>query len=136
MSKELEAALLKGLESQTNLNEILPGSYSIDTTLSIDIKGTLTKGSPTHYTPTAKIPYKLAMALLLEKSGITREHSINILMNVMKEAIKLNQAPEELLEDKLNDINKAEGFINEALSNLPKLSKSGQTRWKGTISIK
>jgi hypothetical protein len=99
------------------------------------VQGVVTKGEDTEYTPTVDIPLIPTLALVLEKSGITRERSIALLTEAMQEALALGQQAHDAVCDRINDIETAIARVREVTDALPKKTRTGQTRVRGEIEI-
>jgi len=137
----MEHAVLIALENQikkqitkTKAKDLIkPGNYQINRTIVFQVKGNVRKGEETEFTPTVAIPIKAAMALLLEKSGITREHSSRLLVEAMTEAINLGKQGEDFVKEKINVIEEAEKKVKETIDALPKAKKKGITTVSATV---
>lgn len=103
------------------------GLQTVADTVTLKVTGSVKKGADYERTPTVSIPHKLAMALFLEKSGITREVAAAMLVDAMTEALNLNEKGEEFVEAKLRDVDAAEARVAAMLGQLPKVVVNGKT---------
>lgn len=122
------------------------GSYALNDTLTIQLSGTVNKANDETYTPTADIPLKLALALVLEKAGFQRDNAKKILIDAMNEALTLSDKEKELLESsttltpaelaiatRLKDVEKAMEHVKDVTTNLPPKSRKGKTTVAVTV---
>ena len=66
-------------------NNLLPGTYDIDTT--VHVTGQIKVGADYTTAPTVSIPLKETLALFIAYCGVTREYAIAALRNAMVHAI-------------------------------------------------
>jgi hypothetical protein len=110
---------------------------TIDETLTLRVKGTVSKGTDSEYTPTADIPIKLALALVLEKAGYgrveQRENAVNLLVEAMSEALMAGGEPSEAIAERIKDIDKAMGLVKAGLAELPVKTRNGSVKVAVTV---
>lgn len=103
-----------------------PGDHHVEATYLVRISADLKKLADTECTPTTSIPLITTLALLLEKSGITRESSARVLREALIEAIELGEEAGAHIADRIADVEDAVHRVRkEVLNKLPKVPKSG-----------
>lgn len=127
MNDVVMVALAKSLEKASKGMKLAEGEHSIDTTLTLKIRGTVKKGADNEYTPTVDIPLLSTMALLLEKSGFQREHSKALLIEAMQEALAVDVEGDEVVAERVRDIEAAMVHVREVTGALPKKTRNGPT---------
>lgn len=127
MQDAVMVALANALTKNSKPIKLAVGEHAIDTTVTLKIRGTVKKGADNDYTPTVDIPLLSTMALLLEKSGFQREHSKGLLIEAMQEALALNVEADEVVAERVKDIEAAMEHVREVTGNLPKKTRSGPT---------
>ena len=118
-----------------NAPVLAPGTYPVNGEVTLRVNGIVTKGEDTEYTPTVDIPLIPTLALVLEKSGITRERSIALLTEAMQESLALGQQAHDSVCDRITDIETAIERVRQVTDALPKKTRTGQTRVRGEIEI-
>lgn len=126
-------AVTKLLEKENKGFKSAPGINDIDATITLRVKAQVVKGQDVTYTPTVDIPLKVALALVLEKSGITREAAAKILTEALTEALESGEQAEGAVAERLNDIDLALARVTAITAVLPKKIRSGATTVKGTV---
>ena len=116
-------ALAAEIKSRADLS---PNTYSVDDTLTLDLKGTIVVNPEEKYTPTISIPLKVTLALFVRYSGITGAVALNALEKAMSEALDLGDKAEENVRE-LADIAQAEKKVKKMIGELPKATRSGKT---------
>jgi hypothetical protein len=122
------------------------GTHNLADTVTIKVSGVVSKFADEVYTPTADIPLKLALALVLEKAGFQRENAKKILLEAMTEALNLGDKEEQLLKEtttltpaelaiatRLKDVNVAMEHVKDVTNNLPAKTRKGKTTVSVTI---
>ncbi len=140
MRRVLEIALGEALakKSKAAKPRLAQGSEeTIDETVTLRVRGTVSKGKDTDYTPTVDIPIKLALALVLEKAGYgrqgQRENAIALLTEAMSEALQQGDEPSEAIAERIKDIDKAMGLVQSSLSDLPLKTRNGAVKVNVTV---
>tara|TARA_R110000824_G_scaffold359619_1_gene547193 strand:- start:64 stop:561 length:498 start_codon:yes stop_codon:yes gene_type:complete len=93
--------------------------------MTVRIKGLLKRGNAFSSKGTSRIPWKVAIALLLKRSGVTGPGSIELLTEAIRDAASMNKdAREKLLSeagvgDALQVVNK------ELCEKIPRIQKNG-----------
>ena len=110
---------------------------AIDETLTLRVKGTVSKGLDNEYVPTADIPIKLALALVLEKAGYgrdgQRENAITLLTEAMTEALLAGDEPSAAIKAQITNIDKAMGMVQDGLDDLPVKTRNGSVKVAVTV---
>ena len=133
MNDVIAVALAKALEKNAKPIKLAAGEYAVDQTITLKVTGTVKKGEDHEYTPTVDIPLLATMALLLEKSGFQRERSKALLIEAMQEALAANVEADELVAERLKDIEAAMVHVREVTEALPKKIRNGMTNVGITI---
>ena len=131
-SKEVKAA--KGAIAPTGLDE--DGKVArVPVDVTVRIQGTLGKGEDFDKVPTVSAPLISAMALLVRRMGVTREAALELLCEVMTEAIELGKdANKAILEE--SGVLEAQGQVKkEVLTRLPKTPVQGRVESSLTASV-
>lgn len=127
MNDVVTIALGKALEKAGKQIKLPAGEHAVDTTLTLRVRGTVKKGQDHEYTPTVDIPLLATMALLLEKSGFQRERSKELLIDAMREALDADVEGDEVVAERVKDIEAAMVHVREVTAALPKKTKAGPT---------
>jgi hypothetical protein len=99
------------------------GTHLVDMT--VRISGRMTVGEDYDTAPTVSIPLKETMALLLHRMGFQRDKAIEILREVMSEAIDLDGKGQGALLA-MPFINDAMAMVeNDVIANLPRQNRKG-----------
>jgi hypothetical protein len=122
------AKLAKGIE-------LGQGVHEVDEVVTLRITGTVDKRADETFTPTADIPLKAALALVLEKSGVTRDAAARILVEAMTEALESGKDASEEIKGRLNDIDTAMDRVRDAASALPSKTRKGKTLVKCEVEV-
>lgn len=125
-----ELAIVKALDKKAKDVQLEPGRYVIDETISVHVYGELNKFKDEEYTPTADIPLKLALALVLKKAGFQRDKCKEILVSAMKEAIECQTKGEDEIAERMGDIDDCMKHVQDIIGELPKKTKKGKTTHK------
>ena len=128
LSTQVLRALSKALEVELkSREELTPGSYSVDETLSMTVKGKVDKLEDESYTPTIKIAHKAALALLVRNCGITGQAALNALECAMTQALEVDEQSETYIQA-IADLERAEEKVKVTLGKLPKAKRTGKTK--------
>lgn len=111
------------------------GKHEVNEVVTLHVQGTVTKHKDEEYTPTADIPLKAALALVLEKSGVTREASARLLEEAMREALEAQEKAQEHVQARLNDIDEAMARVQASLDKLPDKTRKGKTICKIDLEV-
>lgn len=106
-----------------------PGTHYVDAIVGLHVKGVVTKGEDTEYTPTTSIEYTKVLAIVLDKLGVTRDRVADLVAESIKES----------LDDKVDyseyvrNIDLANQRVQDILGKLPKKKRKGRTTFDVTI---
>lgn len=115
-------------EARENL---APGTYQIDQT--VRVTGTLTVAEDTEKTPTVSIPFKDVLVLFVQRAGITREASLELLRTCVTEALKKSDGGAAgCLDEHLEGVFSA--AVADMLATLPKTPVKGAVKSKLVVS--
>lgn len=128
-------AILTAIAKSLKTAPLLPGTHEVHGRVTFQVDGVVIKGQDVDYTPTVDIPLLTTMALLLEKSGITREHSKRLLIESMQEAIVFGQQGAETVSERVKDIEAAMEQVREVTDALPKKTRTGATKVQATVKV-
>lgn len=136
---ELNALLAKAIEKAVSKPAkgvvLAVGAHEIDETLTVHVKGTLKKGEDTTYTPTADIPLKAALALVLEKAGVTRDAAAAMLVSAMTEALEGDTSKNAAILERVKDVDAAMERVTSAAAALPAKPRKGAITGKVELEI-
>lgn len=132
LSAEECLALCKGVESwsdKAGLKELdramKPGQYAVSRRFVVEVRGALKRERDTEAIPTSAIPMIPAIALILEKSGITAEASKRMLRDALREAFTLGTDPGEKIRARMEEVGNAIEEVKEVVRSLPKVPRKG-----------
>lgn len=120
LSKSVKDALTKSMSEST-----APGTYPVDFT--VHVTGTVQKGQDTTKVPTSRIPTLAAMALMIQRLGIQRDRSVELLMECVKQAIELDGDAEEALLEK-SGVREMEARLKQEIRKLPPTKVNGPVK--------
>jgi len=134
-------ANILGKDAKGGRENLEPGEYNIDAEVTLSVKGGIEVLEDESYTPTVKIPHKLAMALFIRYSGVTGPAAMNALVKAMTEALAI-----EALEGKAKkaavkaisevaDLDAAEEVVAKGLGELPKESRAGKVIVNASVNV-
>ena len=111
-------------ESEAARKAIANGSQA-EVDMLIRVKGLFKRGEAFDSKGTSRIPWKLALAIFLKRSGITGPQTARMIADSIQEAIKLGKdADANLLKE--SGVSGALALIDEELfQKLPKIQKNG-----------
>ena len=125
MADNLKALLAKAWKNEAV--DLEPGRHFFDELLMIRVSGTVEKQADQLVAPTASIPVILTLALFWEKSGIARDHALQMLREAITEAMENGKGKNEQIEARMMDVEKAVAAVKKDLiSKLPKATRSGR----------
>lgn len=130
MNELLKIALMKGMEKQGKEVDIQPGNYNVDETVTLRVRGTISRGEDYEQAPTCNIPLLATMALFLEKAGFQRELCKTLMVDAMKEALAGNLEGKATVQARLKDLEGAMEHVREVTEELPKKPCKGACRAK------
>lgn len=120
--------------AEGNRDELAVGEHPIDDILTLKLSGTVKVSADTDKMPTCSIPLLPALALMVKRMGIQREKALDVLREVMTEALKLGKdATAELLAE-TGVADAQETIKSEVIAKLPKTPVKGMVKVKGSVS--
>lgn len=108
------------------------GEHEIKEILTLQIDGTVKVSADSTRAPTCSIPLLATVALMLKRMGVQREAALDILRDVMSEAIKLGKDATEQLLTEYGVAETMETLQDEVIAKLPRVPARGQVRVKGS----
>jgi hypothetical protein len=135
MNELIAKAIEKAAAKPAKKLSLKEGVYDVDETLTIRVQGQIKKFKDEEYTPTADIPLKAALALVLEKSGVTRDAASKLLVEAMTEALEAGEKAQAAVQARLNDIDAAMERVQSAAAKLPDKTRKGKTTCKVTLEV-
>lgn len=108
--------------------KLTPGRHMVDQLVTLHLKGSILKSEDFDRTPTVDIPFKTVLALVLEKSGFTRERSLAILTEAMTESMLAETSAQIAVAERVNDIDTMMAKVKDMLGALPKKLCAGPVR--------
>lgn len=106
-----------------NLPEVEPGTYSVD--MIVHIKGAVKVGAPTQAKPTASLPTKAVIAMLLRRMGVQREAAKEVLLDILTRIYEGEKVEDDILQ--MTGVEEAFKALDEVLSRAPKIERAGRT---------
>ena len=103
------------------------GVYTVDSTITLRVKGDVKKSQDEEYVPTIAMPLKAIMATLLPRLGATREAAMKVLVEAMTEAIEGEKQGDSTLKARMKDVESAFETVAAVLDALPSKSRTGKT---------
>ena len=128
-------AAIVALKKLLPAGELAPGSYAVDETVTVRIVGTVNRAEDYETTPTVNLLNKDTLALILEKSGITREASKAILIEALTAGLVAGTPTTEAVRERVRDIDEAMAHVREITAALPKQPRSGATTVRGNVEF-
>ena len=120
----LASALGKMAKASGNM---AAGVYTVDSTITLRVKGDVKKSCDEDYTPTIAMPLKAIMATLIPRLGATREAAMKVLVEAMTEAIEGEKQGDSTLKARMKDVDSAFETVAAVLDQLPSKSRTGKT---------
>lgn len=115
-----ELAALAALKPKPGIggDELIPGEYVVDFT--VHVQGVIVKLADEHYTPTAEIPLKRALAFVLQFAGLSGEAALAALTKAMQRAVRKDEDVDLSIVDRATDL------VQASLDALPTKVRSGK----------
>lgn len=147
MTIQLDPAVLAALanvlpkDAKKNRENLAAGEHDLDTEITLAIKGTVKVSEDEEYTPTIKVPHKLALALFIRYAGVTGEAAVKALTKAMAEALEIEKLSGPDKKNALKaigevaDLEAAEKRLDAALFELPKASRVGKVNVKAAVEV-
>lgn len=128
-------AILTAIAKSIETSPLTPGRHEVHGRVTFEVNGVIVKSNDSEYTPTVDIPLLATLALVLEKSGVTRENSKKLLIEAMQEAIVFGQSGSGAVSERVRDIETAMAEVRQVTAALPKKTRSGQTRVQAEVKV-
>ena len=129
MDNNLQALIAKAWKSEELFLE--PGFHEFQETVTVRISGTVEKKPDQHVAPTTSLPTILTIALLLQKSGATGPHALNLLKDCISEAMANGKSKDKEIAAQVQEVEKVvETVKRELIAKLPKQKRSGRVLTK------
>jgi len=117
----LTHAVKKGLDAKNAREETSPGVYRgmvLDVTIEVD---EMRVAPDTDKAPTTSIPLLPTCALLLKRMGVQREEALEILKEVMTEALDMGKDATQTLLDETGVVEMEKRLKDEVIAKLPRV---------------
>lgn len=125
MDENLKALVAKCWKDE--LLDLEPGTHYMDDVLTIHVSGTVVKQNDGMVAPTTSLPLITILALFWEKSGIARDHALQLLREAVTEAMESGKSNTERIEARMKDVEAAVKAVKQDLiAKLPKVKRSGR----------
>ena len=110
-----------------------PSGEEVDIDLVVRVAGKLKRGKAFESKGTSQIPWKVAMALLLKRSGFTGPQTARLLADAIKDSLEMGKdSKTELLKE--SGVGDALALIDrELFSKLPKIQKDGNITFSAML---
>tara|TARA_R100001509_G_scaffold163297_2_gene137310 strand:- start:3506 stop:3997 length:492 start_codon:yes stop_codon:yes gene_type:complete len=110
-----------------------PSGQEVDIDLVVRVAGKLKRGKAFESKGTSQIPWKVAMALLLKRSGFTGPQTARLLADAIKDSLEMGKdSKTELLKE--SGVGDALALIDrELFSKLPKIQKDGNITFSAML---
>lgn len=124
----LEQAIRKGLNTKSARMELDTGVYhDINVTLEVHVDE-MRVAPDTDKAPTTSIPLLPTCALLLKRMGIQREEALDMMREVMVEALDMGKDATQALLDETGVADMEKRLKEEVISKLPRVPVKGAVR--------
>jgi len=130
----MDAALINALVKSLEVPALAAGTYAVDSTVTLRVTGTVTKGEDYMVAPTTNIPWTRVVALLLEKLGAVSGNVENILVEALQEGLAQGDLNGSLAE-RLKAVESATARVKNITQSLPKVPRAGATKVKATVEV-
>ena len=126
MDANIKALIAKSWKNESVDLEV--GTTFVDETFLVHVSGTVVKQKDAMVAPTTSLPMIMILALLWEKSGITRDHALRMLKEAVTEAMTTNgKTKNEQIEARMMDVQAAVKAVKtDLIAKLPKVKRSGR----------
>lgn len=128
-------ALLKAVPTKESAKarKAIANDSQVEIDTVVRVKGILKRGEAFDSKGTSRIPWKVAIALLLKRSGVTGPGSIELLTEAIRDAVAMNKdARNELLKE--NGVGDALQIVDKELcEKLPPIQKDGNISFAASV---
>ena len=111
------------------------GTHQVEEYITLHISGEVKKFADESYVPTASVPLKPALAILLHLMGFQREKAADILVKAMSMALANGTDATAEIEGYMADIDACMEKVESLAAKLPPAIRSGKTTVKGTVEV-
>jgi hypothetical protein len=126
----LITAIKKGIDAETARAETNPGVYrDIRLDLTVEV-GEMRVAPDTDKSPTSSIPLLPTLALLLKRMGVQREDALEVLRDVMQQALEMGKDATKQLLEETGVVEMEERLRQEVIAKLPRVPV------KGAVTVK
>ena len=121
---------IRGLLAKVWKDEVVdlaPGTHYLDEVLIVHVSGSVQKQADSLVAATTSLPFLSIIAFLLERSGVTREHSLRMPREAVMEVLESGTTKNERIEARMRDVDSAVKLVREELvSKLPRQHRAGR----------
>jgi hypothetical protein len=104
-----------------------PGVHEFEETVTVRVSGTVEKKADQYVAATTSLPTILTIALLLQKSGVTGPHALNLLKQCISEAMANGKSKDKEIAAQVKEVEKVvETVKRDLIAKLPKQKRSGR----------
>jgi len=114
-------------------DEVNPGEHAVDFT--VRVTGTVKVLADTEKTPTVSIPMKEVLALFVQRSGCTREHSLALLRECMTEALSASTEGKGAIEGAIDLDAEFKAAVADLTASLPKTPVKGAVKASLAVEV-
>jgi len=128
-------AIMKAVSTKESkqARDAIANDSNVEIDTIVRVKGILKRGEAFDSKGTSRIPWKVAIALLLKRSGVTGPGSIELLTEAIRDAVTMNKdARNELLKE--NGVGDALQIVDKELcEKLPPIQKDGNISFTPSV---
>lgn len=128
-------AIMKAVPTKevTKVRKAIANDSQVEVNTLVRVKGILKRGEAFDSKGTSRVPWKVAIALLLKRSGVTGPGSIELLTEAIRDAVTMNKdSRDELLKE--NGIGDALQIVDKELcEKLPPIQKDGNISFAASV---
>ena len=107
--------------------DLEPGIHDFEETVTVRISGTVEKKPDQYVAGTTSLTTILTIALLLQKSGVTGPHALNLLKDCISEAMANGKSKDKEIAAQVKEVEKVvETIKRDLIAKLPKQKRSGR----------
>lgn len=111
------------------------GTHQIDEYVTLHVSGEVKKFEDETYVPTASVPLKATLAIMLHLMGFQREKAVEILVKAMEMALNNGTNATAEMENFMADIDSCMEKVESLAAKLPPQKRSGKTTVKGKVEV-
>ena len=128
-------AIMKAVSTKesTQARKAIANDSQVEVDTLVRVKGLLKRGEAFSSKGTSRLPWKVAIALLLTRSGVTGPGSIELLTEAIRDAVTMNKDSRDALL-KENGIGDALQIVDKELcEKLPPIEKDGNISFAASV---